>query len=179
MRAREGTAARVSRNLSIAITEEMYHKGKISRDSAIARDSLVSFFRFDRATQSATIPRKIAQIVSSYEFLSKLSKRSEWILEQFQERTACVPSFYFILLLFVTPRIPAENRGTAVIVGHSKVSRFVLPIVGKRETRSSRGNAADPHCEIVSNVADLFLLRERRRICSREEESSIAFPQCS
>lgn len=178
MRAREGTAARVSRNLSIAITEEMYHKGKISRDSAIARDSLVSFFRFDRATQSATIPRKIAQIVSSYEFLSKLSKRSEWILEQFQERTACVPSFYFILLLFVTPRIPAENRGTAVIVGHSKVSRFVLPIVGKRETRSSRGNVIS-HCEIVSNVADLFLLRERRRICSREEESSIAFPQCS
>lgn len=178
MRAREGTAARVSRNLSIAITEEMYHKGKISRDSAIARDSLVSFFRFDRATQSATIPRKIAQIVSLYEFLSKLSKRSEWILEQFQERTACVPSFYFILLLFVTPRIPAENRGTAVIVGHSKVSRFVLPIVGKRETRSSRGNVTS-HCEIVSNVADLFLLRERRRICSREEESSIAFPQCS
>lgn len=178
MRAREGTAARVSRNLSIAITEEMYHKGKISRDSAIARDSLVSFFRFDRATQSATIPRKIAQIVSSYEFLSKLSKRSEWILEQFQERTACVLSFYFILLLFVTPRIPAENRGTAVIVGHSKVSRFVLPIVGKRETRFSRGNVTS-HCEIVSNVADLFLLRERRRICSREEESSIAFPQCS
>lgn len=178
MRAREGTAARVSRNLSIAITEEMYHKGKISRDSAIARDSLVSFFRFDRATQSATIPRKIAQIVSSYEFLSKLSKRSEWILEQFQERTARVLSFYFILLLFVTPRIPAENRGTAVIVGHSKVSRFVLPIVGKRETRSSRGNVTS-HCEIVSNVADLFLLRERRRICSREEESSIAFPQCS
>lgn len=178
MRAREGTAARVSRNLSIAITEEMYHKGKISRDSAIARDSLVSFFRFDRATQSATIPRKIAQIVSSYEFLSKLSKRSEWILEQFQERTACVLSFYFILLLFVTPRIPAENRGTAVIVGHSKVSRFVLPIVGKRETRSSRGNVIS-HCEIVSNVADLFLLRERRRICSREKESSIAFPQCS
>lgn len=156
----------------------MYHKGKISRDSAIARDSLVSFFRFDGATQSATIPRKIAQIVSSYEFLSKLSKRSEWILEQFQERTACVLSFYFILLLFVTPRIPAENRGTAVIVGHSKVSRFVLPIVGKRETRSSRGNVIS-HCEIVSNVADLFLLRERRRICSREEESSIAFPQCS
>lgn len=178
MRAREGTAARVSRNLSIAITEEMYHKGKISRDSAIARDSLVSFFRFDRATQSATIPRKIAQIVSSYEFLSKLSKRSEWILEQFQERTARVLSFYFILLLFVTPRIPAENRGAAVIVGHSKVSRFVLPIVGKRETRSSRGNVTS-HCEIVSNVADLFLLRERRRICSREEESSIAFPQCS
>lgn len=156
----------------------MYHKGKISRDSAIARDSLVSFFQFDRATQSATIPRKIAQIVSSYEFLSKLSKRSEWILEQFQERTACVSSFYFILLLSVTPRIPAENRGTAVIVGHSKVSRFVLPIVGKQETRSSRGNVIS-HCEIISNVADLFLLRERRRICSREEESSIAFPQCS
>lgn len=89
-----------------------------------------------------------------------------------------VLSFYFILLLFVTPRIPAENRGTAVIVGHSKVSRFVLPIVGKRETRSSRGNVIS-HCEIVSNVADLFLFRERRRICSREEESSIAFPQCS
>lgn len=174
MRAREGTAARVSRNLSIAITEEMYHKGKISRDSAIARDSLVSFFRFDRATQSATIPRKIAQIVSSYEFLSKLSKRSEWILEQFQERTACVLSFYFILLLFVTPRIPAENRGTAVIVGHSKISRFVLPIVGKRETRSSRGNAADPlhrtaKLSPMSRISSFFgrggeSVRERRNL---------------
>lgn len=152
----------------------MYHKGKISRDSAIARDSLVSFFRFDRATQSATIPRKIAQIVSSYEFLSKLSKRSEWILEQFQERTACVLSFYFILLLFVTPRIPAENRGTAVIVGHSKVSRFVLPIVGKRETRSSRGNAADPLHRTVklspmSRISSFFgrggeSVRERRNL---------------
>lgn len=152
----------------------MYHKGKISRDSAIARDSLVSFFRFDRATQSATIPRKIAQIVSSYEFLSKLSKRSEWILEQFQERTACVLSFYFILLLFVTPRIPAENRGTAVIVGHSKVSRFVLPIVGKRETRSSRGNAADPlhrtaKLSPMSRISSFFgrggeSVRERRNL---------------
>lgn len=152
----------------------MYHKGKISRDSAIARDSLVSFFRFDRATQSATIPRKIAQIVSSYEFLSKLSKRSEWILEQFQERTACVSSFYFILLLSVTPRIPAENRGTAVIVGHSKVSRFVLPIVGKRETRSSRGNAADPlhrtaKLSPMSRISSFFgrggeSVRERRNL---------------
>lgn len=94
-------------------------------------------------------------------------------------RTHRVRSIFLFYSSSIRPRIPAENRGTAVIVGHSKVSRFVLPIVGKRETRSSRGNAADPHCEIVSNVADLFLLRERRRICSREEESSIAFPQCS
>lgn len=90
-------------------------------------------------------------------------------------------AFYlFILFFFYSSLLEYQQKiEEPRFVGHSKVSRFVLPIVGKRETRSSRGNAADPHCEIVSNVADLFLLRERRRICSREEESSIAFPQCS
>lgn len=90
-------------------------------------------------------------------------------------------AFYlFILFFFYSSLLEYQQKiEEPRFVGHSKVSRFVLPIVGKRETRSSRGNATDPHCEIVSNVADLFLLRERRRICSREEESSIAFPQCS
>lgn len=188
------TAARVSRNLSI--TEEMYHKGK-PREIL----SFLSFFlSFDSSNQKRDTQQRFDSPSLDEEKIEKLYLRnasfrnSRNVPNGFWKSSKNAPRafhLFILFLLFITPRIPRtnaeetrenRNRGTAAI------SRFVLPIVGKRETdKTDRLEETRPiHYIALWNCCDSLLYREslppegEEEICPREEEeSSIAFPQCS